>query len=777
MYKVTMLVTLFIIMIPFGKGAVDLLTDELVSTLLNKFEDNLNDIVIDGHYGFVPKDEFQDNEFAAIFCSCLNGVVPGKENYDYGSWWADLVLNAGKGIHDILVGAGDIDVITYCESLKIAEGSIPVFKDDGTVDLVPINTDNTCTLTKFDGLGVSLRGVVTKQIPELDSNVLYALGNLSDILHNTNKITGLLTKPFSFTASNDDDVTSLASTLETCFTSLTDAVLGELKELELLDALDILPYNIDNVVYQLTAVSLLPIKSQIEFVCINNEKKQLNMVIDGIKAVINMKLPKLPPISTRRRTMFETNNQKESNGRRLLYENDKCTPDKDGFCEPASEQYQKFDTGKYENWGGSVAYVISDLLEAAWRWGPGGHAPPYATQTYCSKTTKFIWRIIEMIITELYQSMKADCASVVKCAADVQASCKPSTVCKWRKRIGRSILVAIDKIRWAIDLHNGHIDFVRLEALRMDRYNIIHNQHALKKYLGKLITLGSLSTQNAIENERYSLQFISRKIQDLHQAFNQQNNRISTLSLQFPTKQISVLKCKGHYFDIEAIKDLTITRLSWVSWVEGAEFKWYEKSGSYKDFEEDPSAWSELCEGIGSSKSVDGDNKFIGTTKSNCENVDMRSGETRGFYLYLKGDVICQEYGNEDDVLKDDANLKVRTGVIAADDVFGGKGKVGYLYGAKLEYTVSVISAESHGLNIDFEKIEKDTHEGAGVITITLKISDVYIFGMVLLGLCISCIGIGWIMAIYCQRGRSTAQFALVPKFDYSTSDLEDGNE
>eukprot|EP01084_Bolivina_argentea_P301820 520810_1 len=334
---------------------------------------------------------------------------------------------------------------------------------------------------------------LAEDIPEIVEDVVEILDDVKAILEK-------LTSPFSI-GSIDPRIKSLGNTLQICLQDLTDAVIGDLPFSDLLNPPDIniLGIDIEAIIYQLIAIPLLPIKSQIEFVCIDN--------IDDIKSAINA-IKNLQSLS-RRRAMnmdeFMNSKNNNTNRRRGLYTNDDCEPDNDGFCEPAEIP---------EN---ALLQVTSVLVAV------GCFAPSLDPKLdTCWGPVNGAWKITELVFTFWVDIIKGTCAKIQACAADVLSECIPAMQCVKSKEIvewTKWVAMAVSKI---IDVHNEQIHAGRTAAFRADRFNIIHNQYALKKMIRESTVGITNSIESGTRTEVFYLKQIKKTVEELKADFTDQ---------------------------------------------------------------------------------------------------------------------------------------------------------------------------------------------------------------------------------------------------------------
>ena len=132
--------------------------------------------------------------------------------------------------------------------------------------------------------------------------------------------------------------------------------------------------------------------------------------------------------------------------------------------------------------------------------------------------------------------------------------------------------------------------------------------------------------------------------------------------------------CQGHYFDLEAINDVSISSLEWTfngcisthSWV------LYTKDGTYYGSEKTPSAWNLACSGTSACNYESGVG-WRANTGGACS-IDISAGNIKGLYLSgINHGMICdivrptsQSYGvSEGDLWTQDNNLKAYVGAPA----------------------------------------------------------------------------------------------------------------
>lgn len=615
-----------------------------------------------------------------------------------------------------------------------------------------------------DILGDQLKG-----LPLLD-------GKLDDIIK---IIEIMIQNPLSITDILGDEVNELADTLQTCVGKISNLIdpLGAmyeilLKNLPNLD-LDFIPDipDMSEVAFKVMAVAMLPFKPAIELAC----DEILPDAIDFIKSV-------LTGIGLRRRRMSDNVHPDRT---------DVCKVPDDQLCDSKPFTWSHEPEGAYRKMARDLPdrVVDGDNIDA------GSSGDVYQEH----RIVVFVFNMILPILDELCGiwddciptkvrhakcAMKGKTDLAARIAASSTGVWMGSGVCRGVSGIIKFIVTVIEYVIGSADLVDGLVQFEMVTAIFNDRLAIIHNQkyldHLINDKYDKLVSLiqtGNLGVTSAIENERYSLRFISNKLQDLEQAFYvYSDNAVNSAILLLDTyDSASATSCKGQYFDIYALADITITGISWKSSSADRGFELYERDGSYDGFETDSSKWINICQGVAIANVEDRN------TPSRCDNVEIKAGATRGFYLYLNGDGQCKQNtgGNKGDVIYEVPNVfQVEVGPTASGNgVFGAGAIVNHFLYGSITYTAGRTLAREANLNMDIVEAPRNAKpEEIGIMTITLRMTDLYIFVMVQFGLCVCCIAIGLLIGKYCM-GNSGNQFAAIPKYDYSTSDIEKANE
>eukprot|EP01084_Bolivina_argentea_P082088 148651_1 len=133
----------------------------------------------------------------------------------------------------------------------------------------------------FNTLGSTLGGSINDIIDFVD--------DIPDLVETLETLAKL---PFSIIANQSSEIESLANTISTCINTVI-GVFGTSPLDEIFGAINVLPVDLSNVPYLLMAVSLLPVKNQVEFLCNVGLSDALSLVQNWKGIIIN----------SRRRTM------------------------------------------------------------------------------------------------------------------------------------------------------------------------------------------------------------------------------------------------------------------------------------------------------------------------------------------------------------------------------------------------------------------------------------------------------------------------------------------
>eukprot|EP01084_Bolivina_argentea_P275859 470543_1 len=376
-----------------------------------------------------------------------------------------------------------------------------------------------------------LNTIINGKIPLLD-------GKLIDLISDVDKIIELIQNPLS-ALSQDEDIKSLANTLNLCISDLFDAVFfGIPNPMEKLFDIDV-GIDFESLIYQLLAIPLLPFKDQIDFICIDG----LDMMLSAINVVKNIPLS---TSGTGRRLMDDIKEHAEAERRRTLdIDETECVKDEWGLCDPADVPYNTWKvsgdpTKGYNDMAKIAGNVISSLLVGAGCFEANSVENIY--EKPCFATTRLLWQLLEWILRLVYDELIDKCMTGRSCAIG-PVKCQGQVYCSEMYSPLEYVLTGIDWIRWAIDFHNGQIENAESSAESDNIVYIIHNQHALRqlindkyKSLRILITGGTLAATTNVENIKADIEFAEKtqiksvlaKLDQIHEDVITGNNIATT---------------------------------------------------------------------------------------------------------------------------------------------------------------------------------------------------------------------------------------------------------
>eukprot|EP01084_Bolivina_argentea_P137555 242271_1 len=262
------------------------------------------------------------------------------------------------------------------------------------------------------------------------------------------------------------DIDSLATTLSTCINSVIDAF-GATGLDQVLGISNSLPVDLNEIAFKFIAVTLLPMKDQVEFVC-----------DDGLQEILSFVNSWKNSENTRRRRMAH---------KRRLYENPEC-PREGDMCTPHNFLYPYQIPG---NRGPRVKTAYQKMVDDF----------PDLLQhknDYTDANKHQLYRGLLFGTQMLASGLSEACLSFALCVSSWKPTdCAPHIICGLIKYIFKDIMLQIFK--YVVDsgtYHNLRINGVRIKAIFIDGRSVIHNQFKIKTWhTSKMNAQSNLMTQ------------------------------------------------------------------------------------------------------------------------------------------------------------------------------------------------------------------------------------------------------------------------------------------